>query len=209
MTSSSSGGQNPQGVASGSLIAIMFGLVFIIANSGRLGDAWTLGVRVAGVLCAVVLVVAVLRLHGRGLARAGADREDPARDGAGRSPFAGRPYLLLVGAEAVALFGGLFVLNQVLDLHTLNIAWIAFVVGAHFFVLGRIWNLPRFHVLGGVLIVLAAAGPVLSALDAPVVWIDVVSGVFSGVALFAAVVFALVQQARADEGDTTGSAARS
>jgi hypothetical protein len=185
----SSGAHRTQGMVAGSLIALVFGVVFVMANTARLGGGWTIGVRVAGVAVALALLVAVLRRR-----RAAA----PAAAPPGPPWFTDRAYLTIVGIEAVALFGGLFVLNRLLGITTLNIAWIALVVGTHFFALGRVWRLPLFHGLGAAMVVLAVAGAALHAAGAGPAAVDLVAGVGSGAALFATVAAALVLDARPD-----------
>ncbi|TVT13371.1 hypothetical protein FNH05_37685 [Amycolatopsis rhizosphaerae] len=160
------------GLATGSLIGILFGLVFVEVNAGGLTAPWSLVVRIAGAVIAVALFLAVRRLP-RG-----------AEDG-GFAP--GRRYWIVVVLEAIALFGGLFVINGVLRHPQVAVAWIAVVVGVHFFALAAVFRLNRFHALGAVLTVLGVAGFVLAVLGAPAAAVNVVSGVLSGFALFATV----------------------
>lgn len=164
------------GLVVGSLVAIVFGLVFVEVNSGGLPAPWALVVRIAGVVVAVGLLFALRKAkpqpeHGPG--------------------FADRRYWLVVAVEAVALFGGLFVINGVLGRGEFAVAWIAFVVGVHFFGLAAVFRLNRFHALGAVLTALGVVGFVLGALGASAGTVGVVSGVLSGVALFATVAVSL------------------
>ncbi|WAL63247.1 hypothetical protein ORV05_19675 [Amycolatopsis cynarae] len=160
------------GQATGYLIGILFGLVFVEVNARGLPGPWPLVVRIAGVVIAVALFLAVRGGPG------------PA-DGGGFTP--GRGYWLVVAAEALALFGGLFVINGVLRHPQVAVAWIAVVVGVHFFALAAVFRLNRFHGLGAVLTVLGLAGFVLAALGASAATVGVVSGVLSGLALFTTV----------------------
>jgi hypothetical protein len=164
------------GFLAGSVIAIVFGLVFVEVNSGGLDVPWPLVIRIAGVLVAAGLGLALFRLG----------RPQDA-GGAQATWFGHRRYWIIVAAEAVALFGGLFVLNGVLGHSEVAVAWIAFVVGVHFFVLAAAFRLGRFHVLGAVMTLLGIAGFVLGAVGASATTIGLVSGVLSGVALFATV----------------------
>ncbi|PRX91851.1 hypothetical protein CLV72_11336 [Allonocardiopsis opalescens] len=166
----------------GSLVSLVFAAVFFLANSGRLGAA-SVPVQAAGLLAAAALAAAVLRFR-----RAALDAH-PAGPGGppGRNPFTGRGYLAVVGIEAAALFGGLFVLNSVLGLTGVNIAWIALVVGTHFYALGALWRLPVFHVLATAMTLLGLAGFAVHALGGPPAAVDLVSGIGSGLCLLGTV----------------------
>lgn len=167
----------------GSLIGTVFGLVFIEVNSGKLPGDWALGIRIAGAVAAAGLLLVILRASR--LPAAQLSRDHPG--------FADRRYGAIVGIEAVALIGGLAVINGVLSRPVLAVPWIALVVGAHFFELARLWHLTSFLVLGLVLVILGVAGFLLSAFSVSPGVVDVVSGVGSGVALFAAVGVAAVK----------------
>lgn len=170
--------RSADGLVTGSLIAVVFGLVFIEVNSGGLAAPWPLVVRLAGVVAAAGLLVALFRSRRSAAAPSG-------------TWFSDRRYWMVVAAEAVALFGGLFVINGVLKHSEIAVAWIAFVVGVHFFGLAAAFRLNRFHVLGAVLTVLGIAGFVLDAAGASAAVIGLVSGVLSGFALFGTVAVSL------------------
>ncbi|WP_307832041.1 hypothetical protein [Prauserella cavernicola] len=168
------------GTAIGSLIAIGFGLVFVVATVGELPAGVALGIRIAGGVVAFVLAVAVLRVA-RG----------PVDTPAGDSGLAVRRYWAVAGAEGLALFGGIVVLNAVFDRPEFVVPWIAFVVGVHFVALAKVWRLALFVPLGAVLVVFGAAGAVLAAAGADLGVVGLVSGVCSGTALFGSVLAAL------------------
>jgi len=98
-----------------------------------------------------------------------------------------------VGIEAAALIGGLAVINTVLSRPVLAGPWIALVVGVHFFGLARLWHVTSFQMLGVAMVILGAAGFLLSALSVSPGMIDFVSGVGSGAALFITVGAAVVK----------------
>src|SRR6266540_275143 len=75
--------------------------------------------------------------------------------------FTDRRYWAVVGFEAAALFGGLIVIKAVLGRPDMAVAWIAVVVGAHFFALARVWPTRSFHVLATVMVILGVSGLVL------------------------------------------------
>jgi hypothetical protein len=133
-------------------------------------------VRPAGALAAVALVVGIARAR-----RAPAGSEQAA---AGRSASS-RGYWVIVAVEVAALLGGLIVINAVPGTHKLSVPWIAFVVGVHFFGLGKLWGAGWLHILGAVVAVLGVAGFVLHTAGAPTMVIALVSGVSSGVVLYA------------------------
>lgn len=156
----------------GALIGAIFGLVFIEANSAQLPDAWRAPARVGGVVVFVALLAAIGRPR-----RAGA--APPAAGG----PAFGRGYWLIVAAEAAALVVGIIVINALLGARELTVAWIALVVGVHFFGLGVLWKAAVFHGLGVVLTLLGIAGFALHGAGAPDWAVALVSGVAAGVAL--------------------------
>jgi len=111
--------------------------------------------------------------------------------------FTDRRYWAVVGFEAAALFGGLIVIKAVLGRPDMAVAWIAVVVGAHFFALARVWPTRSFHVLATVMVILGVSGLVLGAFAAPAGVIGLVSGIGSGVALFVTVAATLAGSTRA------------
>ncbi|MCE3556283.1 hypothetical protein LWC33_33180 [Pseudonocardia sp. RS11V-5] len=165
----------------GSSIGLVFGVVFVLANTGELAPGPRLALRLAAVVVAVVLAVGTVRQ----LRRAGADEPVPGRGGFDRR------YAAVVAAEVLALAVGLAVINGVLQAPRFAVTWVAFVVGVHFFGLARIWRLPQFTGLGAVVTALGVAGAVAGFLGAGPAVIGVISGVLSGVALFAWVGLAL------------------
>lgn len=175
------------GQATGALIGAVFGLVFVEANSGELPVPWQLVARAGGAVVFVMLLV--------GISRARRAREDvqPASGAA-----FGRGYWLIVAAEAAALVGGLVVISAVFGAHELAVAWIALVVGVHFFGLGMLWKARVFHVLGAILTVLGIAGFGMHAAGASSMAIAVVSGIASGIALDVAVARSVYAPAASD-----------
>ncbi|GAA2700706.1 hypothetical protein Apa02nite_088610 [Actinoplanes palleronii] len=171
----------PAGLRTGSVVALTFGTVFVVANSGGLAAPWPLVIRVAGVLVAVVLAV-LLYLR---------TRAATAVTSSGGAGFADRRYWYVVAAEVVALFGGLSVINRVFEAPAVAVAWVAVVVGVHFFALAWAWRMPLYHWLGGAMTVLGLAGFLVYAAGASAATVGLIAGVGSGVALFATVAVAL------------------
>jgi len=171
------GGQRSAGFAAGTVVALTFGTVFVLVNSGGLPAPWPLVIRVIGLLVAALLVVALVLVVRRGSSVA-----------PGPVPgFVDRRYWVIVSLEAGALFGGLAVLNGVLHGEAVSVAWVALIVGVHFFGLARIWRMPLFHWLGTAIAILSLAGFLIYALGGSAAMVGLVAGVGSGAALYAAV----------------------
>jgi hypothetical protein len=173
--------RRPAGMVVGSIVAITFGTVFVMVNSGGLAAPWSMLIRLVGVLVAAALVVGLVFVA----------RSAPAATQAPASGFVDRRYWLIVLAEAVALFGGLAIINNVLHRSAVAVAWVALVVGVHFFGLARVWRMPHFSWLGAAITALGLAGFLIYALGGPATAVSLVAGVGSGAALYAAVAVAL------------------
>jgi hypothetical protein len=179
-------GNGTRAGAAGSMVAITFGAVFVLVNSAGLPGPWRLAIRLAGVLVAAVLVAGLLLAVGKA----------PAARQASVSGFADRRYWIVVAFEAVALFAGLFLLNEVLHRTAVAVAWVAVVVGVHFFPLARYWRIPLFHWLGAAMTVLGLAGFLIYAVGGTATTVALVAGVGSGAALYVAVGVALLRTLR-------------
>jgi hypothetical protein len=89
----------------------------------------------------------------------------------------------VVAIEAAALTGGVRLLAGPLNMPQAGVAWVATVVGVHFFALARVWRLRLFDVLGIGLTACGVIGLVLAIVRADPLWIDLVAGVLSGAIL--------------------------
>jgi len=189
---------NPtRGVVTGGLIATVFGVVFVIADSGHVPGSVALVVRIAVLTAGACLVVVALRQfrpmpHAGTLGGDGVLLDRATADSAARAPCFSRGYWLIVLLEVSALFGGLRLLSAVWGWERFGVAWVATVVGVHFFGLGWLWRLARFHVLGAVIACLGIAGLVGAASGASVAAVEVISGIASGVVLLASTAWALL-----------------
>ena len=103
------------------------------------------------------------------------------------SGFLDHRFWTIIALEGLALFGGLFVLNGLLHRTAVAVAWVALVVGVHFFGLGRIWQTRLYHWLGAALTLLSGAGFVIYAFGGTAATVGLVAGVGSGAAVFTAV----------------------
>lgn len=168
------------GQFTGLLIGLVFGLVFVEVNSGDLPYDWSFGLRAAGVMIGVMLFAGLL------WRRRSLDRAEQTTD------LFNRRYWVVVAVEVVALLAGMVIINRVLDADRFIVAWIAVVVGVHFFGLGPVWRDRMLYVVGAVLALLGLAGFLIGAGGGSAAAIALVSGVGSGAALFLGVGVALL-----------------
>ncbi|MDN5594805.1 hypothetical protein [Brevibacterium aurantiacum] len=178
--------QPATGAEIGSLIGGAFGLVFLIVNSAGFSTLGRTLVLIVGI--AAFAAIAFLALRGLGrMKRAQAQTADSqVRTG---GPF-GRSYWIIVAIEAVALFGGIRLLSG-MGHPELGVAWVAFVVGTHFYALGSVFKLGRFHILATVVTLCGIAGFIAFFAGAPD-FIPVLGGIIPGFVLLAFGLWALV-----------------
>lgn len=150
---------------------------------GELPNNWSFGLRAAGVMIAVILFAGLLWRR-QSLDRAGQTTDH----------FNYR-YWVVVAVEVVALLAGVVIINRVLDADRFTVAWIAVVVGVHFFGLGPLWRDRMRYLVGAVLAGLGLAGFLIGGADGSAAMIAVVSGVGSGAALLFGVGAALLGRA--------------
>jgi hypothetical protein len=134
----------------GVLIAGGFGVGWALWAASGFSGAAAAGVRIAGAIVGAGIVIVALVSYRRAAASA------PTADRGSGSMFASRGYRVVVAAELVALVAG----NALLGVNGQNgyvAAWTAFVVGAHFIGLGRLFT-PMFYVLGAAFIAAATVG---------------------------------------------------
>lgn len=179
-------GKRPAGIVVGSLVAITFGTVFVLANSAALPTPWPVVIRAVGLVVAALLVVGLALVV----------RATPTATQVPASEHMDRRYWLIVALEAGALFGGLAVINGVLHRSAVSVAWVALVVGVHFFGLAWIWRMPLYHWLGAAMSVLGLTGFLIYAFGGAPEIVGLVAGVGSGAALYATVGVALRQALR-------------
>jgi hypothetical protein len=169
----------PRTFTIGHLIGGSFGLVFILVNGGLLPAAvqWAVGIAAVAAF-GFVLVAFVVRV-GRGAA------ERP------EGGFTGR-YWLIVGAEAVLLFGGLALVRAVEPAAALG--WIALIVGLHFIPMAWLWAAGRseFLTIGIVMAALGVVGLALAFVTGNAPLVALIAGVGSGAVLLGSAVLAAV-----------------
>ncbi len=160
------------GQRTGSLIAAVFGLMYVLVNTGSLSTPWMVALRILAAAAFLAVLVTLLR----------SGRPAP-RSSTPDSRVFGRGYWLVVAVEVVALFVGVRVISGPLDLPQAAVAWVTVVVGVHFIALGFVFRQRFFHRLGAVLTTLGLTGFVLAATGAGAEPIAVVSGVLPGAVL--------------------------
>lgn len=162
----------------GHLIGSSFGLVFVLVNSAPLAS----GLRIAANILAVAVFLVILAAFGH---TARMIRQRGTAQGKPKDSVVGFPvrYWIIVGVEAVFLFGGLALIQQIEPAATLG--WIALVVGAHFFPLSRLWASGRAQIvtIAWAMSMLGIAGLVLAFTTHNADAVTVVSGVGSGIVL--------------------------
>ncbi|AZL11398.1 hypothetical protein CXR25_00165 [Brevibacterium aurantiacum] len=178
--------QPAAGAEIGSLIGGAFGLVFLIVNSTGFSTLGRALVLIVGI--AAFAAIAFLALRGLGrMKRPRAQTADSQLRTTG--PF-GRSYWIIVAIEAVALFGGSRLLSG-MGHPELGVAWVSFVVGTHFYALGYVFKLGRFHILATVVTACGIAGFIAFFAGAPE-FIPVLGGIIPGFVLLAFGLWALV-----------------
>jgi len=166
----------------GHVIGASFGLVFVLVNSAPLVSA----VRV--VVCTLAVVTFFVVVAGFVTTLRTTGREDN-RTVVG---FTGR-YWIIVGVEAVLLFGGLAIVRLIEPAAALG--WIALVVGVHFFPLSRLWATGRSQLtaIAIAMTLLGVAGLSLALATHSADAVGLLSGVGSGVVLLLAGLVAAVR----------------
>lgn len=159
----------------GSLIGVIFGLIYVEVNAGALPGPWGTALRIAAGVAAAGLA---------GLLALARGPRPPVQPGASGG-FRGA-YWLVVAGEAAAIPAGAALLNGPAGLPRAVVAWVSVVVGVHFLILARNWRLPQFRVLGAGIAGCGSAGLIAAAAGAAPAVIAGAGGVLPGVLLLAA-----------------------
>ncbi|MBB6120289.1 hypothetical protein [Nocardiopsis algeriensis] len=164
-----------------------FGLAFVLANSGPpLPPSVALVLRALAVAAFIAIIALTVFLGRRPAVQPGPDSPQTRFDG-----FFGAVVLV----EAVLLFGGLQVLRLFDAPVQANVAWIALVVGAHFFPLARHWRSGSLMYAAAYISALGLLGLALVLVGVPEP-VPFVSGVLPGVGMLAGILASLVVQSR-------------
>lgn len=155
----------------GIMIGSSFGLAFVLANVGGLPNGLALAVRGIAILAFIGLVIRLVRMPVKAT-----PTEAPE---AGGGMFA-RRYWMVVAGEIVVGAAGVVIINAGLGWSAATVPWIALVVGGHFLLLARVWQMPEITAVGGAIALCGAAGMVLAALGVSESTVRLVSGALSG-----------------------------
>lgn len=160
----------------GRLIGAMFGLVFVLVNAGALPLAVSIPLRVLAIAAFIGLFIALRRV---GVPQAAAGRTAPRTFGRG--------YRLVVATEVVAGLVGILVINGLLHAPHATVAWIALVVGLHFFGLAAVWRVASLRWLAAAMSACGAGGLILAACGSSLAVIAAVAGLAPGALLLGSV----------------------
>ncbi|ARF59251.1 hypothetical protein [Streptomyces gilvosporeus] len=153
----------------------IFGVVFIGVNAGSLPPVVGLPLRALAVAAFVGLAVVLRR-----------DRA-PLPTGTAPTVGFGRRYWWVVAVEAVVGVAGILAIRFLLHAPHVTVAWIALVVGLHFFGLAAVWRLTALRWLGAGMSACGAAGLALGAYGASPATIAAIAGVAPGALLLSSV----------------------
>ena len=181
-----------EGAEIGALIGGAFGLLFLIINTVQFSTLGRTLVIAVGVI--VFVGIAVLAVRGLLRKRGGGGRLGESGERGRRERTSWRAYWTIVLIEAALLFAGARLLAS-LGHPELGVAWVAVVVGTHFFALGWVFGLDRFHALATV-VTLCGIGGFIAFFAAAPAFIPVISGVISGFVLLAFAIWALIPAER-------------
>ncbi|WP_139415384.1 hypothetical protein [Agromyces laixinhei] len=162
------------GIYPGHLIGASFGVVFVIVNGGLLGQPAQLLAGVLACIAAAMVLIGFVATIRRG-------QQPPERD----MPRSRTAFLVIVGIEAVLLFGGLALLNQWQP--AANVGWIALIVGLHFLAFA-LWWIPgqrELVVIGAVMSALGVIGLVIAFTSHDEALVQLIAGVGSGLVFLA------------------------
>jgi len=155
----------------GSLIGAVFGLVYLLANAGPLPSGAAISLRGLAGIAFIAVLWAIAR------SASGPEPTDARGFGPGYWP--------IVAVEVVALAVGLSLINGPLDVPRAAVAWVSFVVGAHFLALAVAFDERLFRWIGGAIGACGLAGLALAAAGSGAAAIAAVSGLIPGAVLLA------------------------
>ncbi|GHC72690.1 hypothetical protein GCM10007079_06080 [Nocardiopsis terrae] len=175
---------------SGFFVGSVFGLAFVLINSGPpLPPVVSLALRALAVTVAVAIVVLALLAMRRDGRNTGGSANEP-----GEGPVAprfGALFRTVTLVEFALILGGVAALNSFGAPSQAGVAWVAFIVGLHFFPLGLAWRQREILHLAWYATALGAIGLVMVFAGYPD-WVPLVSGVVTGAGMLLGALTALV-----------------
>lgn len=157
---------------SGFFVGAFFGLVFVLVNSGPpLSSAVAFTVRSLAVAVAVAIVVmAVLAMR----------KDSPSEGDDAPRPRFGAFFGVVTMIEVALIIGGTMTIGRTEGIpDEAGVAWVALVVGLHFFPLAWHWKQRELLVVAGYASALGAVGLVMALTGHPE-WVPLLSGVVTG-----------------------------
>lgn len=163
----------------GFFVGSVFGLAFVLINSGPpLPPAVSAVARSLAVGAAVTIVVLAL-LAMRKESRESA-KEPEVSTGPAGTPRFGAFFGVVTAIEVALIIGGAQTVSRLDGVpDQAGVAWVALVVGLHFFPLAWYWKQPEMLYVAGYGTVLGGIGLAMALLGYPD-WVPLVSGVVTG-----------------------------
>ena len=188
----------------GFFVASVFGLAFVLINSGPpLPPSVTAVVRALAVGAAIAVVVLALLC---------VRKESRAAVGSGGGPGAQRFgvfFGVVTTIEVLLIIGGAQTISRLENVpDQAGVAWVTLVVGLHFFPLAWYWKMPEIFYVAGYGTVLGGIGLTMALLGHPD-WVPLVSGVVTGVGFLLGPLVVLVLMLRGTEAPAVSSQAGS
>lgn len=185
-------------------IASVFGLAFVLINSGPpLPASATLVVRILGIAAAAgVVVLALLCMRRGGQAGAGASSATGA-------PRFGVFFGVVTTVEVLLIIGGAQTISRLDGVpDQAGVAWVTLIVGLHFFPLAWHWKQHEILTVAWYGTVLGGIGLAMALLGYPE-WVPLVSGVITGVGFLLGPLVVLVLMLRGTTAESqSGSSPR-
>ncbi|MBA2560525.1 MAG: hypothetical protein H0V07_11695 [Propionibacteriales bacterium] len=110
--------------------------------------------------------------------------------------FNGAVFLAIVAAEVAAIRGGELLLNSALDIHVLDAAWVAFVVGLHFLAMGRLLHMSFAYPVGSIIAMASLGATVGYAAGWPAAALTLIAALPSAATLLASSWYGVVSGPR-------------
>lgn len=163
----------------GFFVGSVFGLAFVLINSGPpLPPVVSAVARTLAVGAAVTIVVLAL-LTMRKESREGAKETEISTDPVSKPRF-GAFFGVVTTIEVALIIGGAQTISRLDGVpDQAGVAWVALVVGLHFFPLAWYWKQPEMLYVAGYGTVLGGIGLAMALLGHPD-WVPLVSGVVTG-----------------------------
>lgn len=167
----------------GFFVGSVFGLAFVLINSGPpLPAAVSLTLRTLALMAAVAIVTLAVLAMRKGSRENSGETQTPTGGSGGKptTPRFGVFFGVVTLIEFALIIGGAITIGNLPAVpDQAGVAWVALIVGLHFFPLAWYWKQREILVVGGYTTVLGAIGLVMT-LAGYQDWVPLVSGVVTG-----------------------------